>query len=354
MRMSALSAPPQVQRLLDDWRTANGIPGVVLAVAHDDGRVESYASGRADIATGRPMQPDARMRVASISKTFVAADVLKLAEQGKLALDDKLAKYFPTFPNADRIDLRMLLNHTSGVADYINSPEFVDAFAHHPDIGWTHDEPRDVAAKMQPAFAPGTKYQYSNTNYQLLGGVVEQVTGRSLHDNLRADLIAPTDMQHTVLDDGVSDTGLGARGYAVRNGKLHDVTDTVYAPGSLWRTTSWADGAMVTTAADLARWGVQLLGTDKVLSPASRAAMVEGTSSPDRNGLGMFGYPHDSLGHGGGDLGFKSQLIYYPDAKAAVAVIFNSNQRVDREPIAYAAAHPNADDLASSQSGVNT
>jgi D-alanyl-D-alanine carboxypeptidase len=195
----ARAVGPRLQAIMDRAVRArgSGIPGVALYVRLPGQRAWSGAAGKANVATGAPMHPGDRFRAGSIAKTFVATATLQLAEEGRFSLDDPLTAVLPAsetarFPAAGQITVRMLLNHTSGLAEWID-PAFDRGVAAHPHRRYTADELLDRAAAKSRTGAPGERFSYSNTDYTVLGLIIEHATGRSWRDVVRERILAPTD-----------------------------------------------------------------------------------------------------------------------------------------------------------------
>lgn len=288
------------------------------------------------------MQPDMRLRAASVSKTFVAAAALQLVEAGRIALDQSIDKWFPELPNASTTTVRQLLNHSSGIADYAGSAEYSAAMERVPGTAWSHQRPTELALKLPRDFAPGERHVYSNSNYHLLGSIIEAETKRPLFDHMRGTLLRQADLPGVRLDDGSGPHPADARAY-VRgdSGAQEDVTDTYHGPNSLWRSTGWADGAAIASASELARWGQALLGSDRILRPETLREMTRNAlSTREGYGLGIFGDQpltsdnhYTSLSHSGGDIGFGSLLARFPDLDASVAVMVNGTMSPEAEPL---------------------
>lgn len=323
----------RLTRKLDRWRRSVRAPGAQIAVT-DGSRVIAVSAGVSNRSSKRRMRNSMRLRIASASKTLVAAVALQLVGAGKLSLSSRIDRWFPDLPESDRITLRMLLRHTSGVPDYLQSDEF-DALPTGADHPWGHDAAVAAAAGMTRPFAPGARYEYSNTNYHLIGLIIEDVTGMSLLTNIRSRFLARTKLSGVRLDDGHGRHPANAHGYDVDG---NDLTTTEYAPSSAWRTAGWADGAGIMKASELARWGYRLLATNEVLSPRMLDAMISpAEESDDGNGLGIFGEDvpgsdEGSLSHSGGDAGFESLVVYYPDLDVSVGVIINAETADNAAP----------------------
>jgi D-alanyl-D-alanine carboxypeptidase len=211
--------------------------------------------------TRRPMRPTDRFRIGSITKTFVATLVLQLADEHVLSLDDTLDRRLPgMIPNGGAISLRQLLQHTSGLFDYAADPATFAPFAHDPGHAWS---PRDlvaIARRHQPGFPPGAGWGYSNTNYVLLGLVVEAVTHRPLGEELARRIFRPLHLSATSFDtDGhfsdrptTNGTARFAHGYTTINGRTFDASD-------LNPSWGYAAGAITSNAADVASFFSALL-----------------------------------------------------------------------------------------------
>ncbi len=333
----------RMRALLKAWVREADAPGAQLSLT-DGSRMISVAAGVADRGSGRKMTPDDRLRVASVSKTLVAAVVLQLVEEGKLSLSDTIDEWFPKIPRARSITIRMLLDHTSGVPDYTESDAYSE-LPDGPDHPWAHVRTARVVATMKRPFAPGDRYSYSNSNYHLLGLIVEDVTGTSLAAQIRRRAFRPTELEDSVMDDGFGRHPATARGYDADG---NDLSRSAYGSGSAWRTAGWADGGAVMTARDLAWWGHDLLTPDEILSARMLRTMTEpAVTREDGNGLGIFGDDpmkkgrYQAVGHDGGDLGYESLMVHYTDLDVTVSFITNTetgDDAPDALPLARKAA----------------
>ena len=267
--------PAELQSALDRVHHA-GMPGVYAEV-RDAAQVWRGASGIADVATGRPVTPDMRQRVGSITKTFTAAAILQQVESGHIQLDAPIGGYLSQLVPGERgqkITIRMLLNHTSGLADYLFS-----AFPSLPRSSQSLDDNRfrqfqpveliemgvTAPAAGEPGGAPGV---YSNTNYLLLGQLLEQVTGTTVEKYITRNVIEPAGLQHTGFPDGPRITGPHSRMYEAMSGLVDPPRDySVY-------DMSWVGpaAALVSTMEDLnAFFGLLLAG--KIVNRSSLAQM---------------------------------------------------------------------------------
>jgi D-alanyl-D-alanine carboxypeptidase len=310
----------------------------------------------ADVATGRPVRPETPFAVASVTKTFTAALILRYVDQGRIGLDDPLASWLPDWPNAPKITIRMLLNHTSGIPDFFKNPAFDLILNKDKTRSWT---PAEVLAEhVQPGaiFAPGEGWAYSNTNYLLLGVVAAQVGGASWEELVRRELIEPLGLGSTYVQ-GVEEPPVPpARAYRIIAGfrgptpqARSDGTDVV--PFTSVVTAAGSAGAIASTSADLARWARALYGGSAVLGAATRREMLTfvktfsygvGTSY----GLGVSRVKlqgRTAYGHTGALTGTRAAIRYFPKEKVSVAVLFNRETFVgdDVERILARALFPN-------------
>lgn len=246
-----------------------GISGVTLGIEMP-GCTWISAAGLAERSPARAMVPNDRFRIASITKTFTAAVILLLVQEGRLALTDLLTTHV-VFPGAEAVTIRHLLTHTSGIYDYYNSPVAL------ADLGrpWTRAEVIDIARAQPLAFPPGTREAYSNTNFFLLGMIIEAVTGNAYHDEVRRRLLTPLGLSDTYVAGVESLPGEIAHGYT-RTASFSD--ETYLVDPSL----TWAAGGIVSTTPDIMVW-TRALFAGSVLSPAMRTAML--TPEPLPGGL---------------------------------------------------------------------
>jgi D-alanyl-D-alanine carboxypeptidase len=202
-----------------------------------------------------------------VTKTFTAALILDLVDAGRLSLDDTLDKFYPAFASASAVRIRHLLSHSSGLFEYLGDPE-VYAGRFSP---WNPDDAIARAAAHPLRFAPGTWFEYCNTNYIVLGRIVERVTGETYGARLRTRLLAPLHLDDTFLE------GFDAIPYAIVEGSVASPTGPVARDRIVHPSLSWAAGAIQSDAEDVARWFDALFG-GHVLSPAS----LEGMKTPLR------------------------------------------------------------------------
>jgi D-alanyl-D-alanine carboxypeptidase len=297
----------------------SGAPSVSIAVVKDGRIAYLKAYGNARLQPGTAARPEMRYSIGSVSKQFMASAILLLAEDGKLSLDDKVGRYLPNLTRAGEVTIRQLLSHTSGYQDYYPL-DYVAPFMQKPV---TADEILKTWAGKPLDFDPGTRWQYSNTNYVAAGRILERVTGKPFASFLQARIFGPLGM-HSVIDlDEKSLTESDAAGYT-RFGL--GPARAVAPEGRGWL---FAAGELAMTAQDLARWDVSLID-HKLLKPGSFDALINpvrlknGAPTDYALGVGVTDADgHPRLQHGGAVSGFVSLNTVWPDQKAAVVVFAN-------------------------------
>jgi D-alanyl-D-alanine carboxypeptidase len=310
-------------------------PGTALTITRPGLGTWSGAAGEGNIEPATPMRATDTFRAGSIIKPFVAAVILQLTEEGKFALDDRLPDVLPTtltgrFANAGEITVRMLLNHTSGIPDYTNGG-FEGLVAADPHRRWTVGEFLDRAAAQPPTGAPGERYAYSNTDYNLLGLVIEHATGAPWRAAVRTRIIERLDLENTSLPepgDAAAAAGHVAHGYERMDGRLRDLTDV---------DPSMADAAgghaLVTTTKDLISFLHALLAGDlfeRADTLHQMLTFVEATDSPGQVGYGLgierYVLPGnlEVIGHVGTTAGYRAIVGHLPAEDVDVAMVITS------------------------------
>jgi D-alanyl-D-alanine carboxypeptidase len=324
-----------LQKALDSFRAGAGAgyPGVSAAVVFPDGSLWAGQSGSAILSPQAPVTPDTLFSIGSISKTFIAALAGRLAARGTISLDDPLAKYVPDFYDAANITLRQLLNHTSGVRDLFDV--MAPAILADRTRAWTTDEVLAKVGKSRYAFAPGHGYWYSNTDYVLLGAVIEKATGQPIAALVRSEFLEPLGLTHTFLQTEEDAPGAKAHGYFKPTSAPVDQSAGTMLPFTAEATVVGPAGAYVSTASDLARWG-DALYNGNVLDQATLAAMTDisqtqGFKAPFTPrwtyGLGLEETTiagQTAWGHRGHLDGFWSAMWYLPASQATIVVIANA------------------------------
>ena len=307
------------------------IPGVAIAVVKDGKIIREQGYGYADLEQQVKVTPDTLFQSGSIGKTFTAALVLLLADEGKLSLDDPVSKYLsPTPPAWDGITIRHLLTHTSGLDDPYAKLDLTR--------NYTDEELLALEAAIPTRFAPGEKWSYSNMGYHLLGFICNKVGGKFYGDQLRERIFAPLGMGTRIISESEI-IAHRSRGYEWKGDQL--VNQSWVAP----RLNTTADGSLYLTARDLAKWDLALYG-DKVLNARLRQASWTparlNDGSATEYGYGWFlgqRNGHRSIGHGGAWQGYRSQLDRYVDDRLSVVVLANSASARPNKLADLVAAH---------------
>ena len=345
---SSVQAPASPQRLspilaralqgrLDALRTSTAIPGVSVAIEFPDGSRWVGAAGEADLATKTPVRPETGFAVASVSKTFTAALILTLIDDGSLGLDDSVAKWLPGLELSPQITVRQLLDHPSGLRDFFMAPGIDAALQGDPDRRW--DAAEALARVGKPYFKPGRSWHYSNTNYLVLGLLAERVAGRPLAAQLRERFFVPLGLEHTWYQPTEKPRTSLAHAYRMPRARPDptaiDLSDgSAMMPFTSVVTAAAGAGGIASTAGDLVTWARALYGGE-LLTPRMTSEMVADAATtaalPPRvaYGLGvqvgeLFG--HRSLGHSGRLLGVRSVVRWLPDQRLGIAVLTNQSR----------------------------
>ncbi|GIJ49621.1 serine hydrolase [Virgisporangium aliadipatigenens] len=282
----AAAAPRHGDAMRDAARQvlALGVPGYAARI--DDGRrITVTAAGVADRATGRAMTGHDQFEIGSVTKTFTATLVLQQFDRGRIALDAPVERYLPgVVPNGANITVRMLLNHTSGLFNYIADPGYYLRMEQNPQHVATERELLDLAFAHAPDFAPGRGWNYSNTNYVLLGMLLRQVTGRPMPELIRRHIAGPLGLTRTYYPDPrATHTGRGyAHGYAVSfGGPTLSYVDVSDRPLGGW---AGAGGALISTPGEVSRFLGAVLRAE-LFSRRALAEMRTTVPLPDSVGI---------------------------------------------------------------------
>lgn len=340
-----------LQSIADTWVNENGAPGVILLVdAPDMDFTWQGAAGMAIPEEEEPLLPGDQFIISSMTKMVTAATIMKLVEKIDLALDDPISLYLPAGmvsqllvldgeSYGEDITVRQLLNHTSGLGDFSNGedangnglPDFKDLVLSEPDTIWDETMVLDWAiANAPPVARPGETFNYSDTNYQLLGMIVEAVSGLALHDAYRQFIFEPLGMDHTYFEFR-EEVVPGSDGRSVSNAYYH---------GTLWNeldshSYEWGSGGLVSTAEDMNTFLWAWANGDLFNDPAGKEAMMAWVETPDAGvyyGLGILRFVLDEwdipglgemLGHGGMP---NSQAFYWPEQNVTIVGTLNSNE----------------------------
>ncbi|MFF9805970.1 serine hydrolase domain-containing protein [Streptomyces coeruleorubidus] len=326
---------------------ADGVPGVTVRVQQGHGAWAATA-GVGNLRTDEPRSARDHYRVASISKTFVATVVLQLEAEGRLSLDDTVEKWLPGVVRGNghdgrEVTLRQLLNHTSGIFDYLADPGFqrtymtADGFMKHRFDEADPEELLAYALANEPYFAPGRSFEYSNTNYLLAARVIEKATGNDYGDEIGRRIIAPLHLTSTsVPSTRVTLPRPSSRAYSklagTGTGPTYDVTE-------LNARLAYGSGQMVSSSADLNRFYSALL-RGRLLPPQQLKEMkttVESSRETSRYGLGLVDRELSCgvhvWGHDGGITGSHSTAVTTEDGRHSLAANLNGDWSGSTEAI---------------------
>jgi len=320
----------KVDKVATDALAKTGVPSASVALVKDGQIVYLHAYGNARLDPAVPATPAMRYSIGSNSKQFTATAILLLQEQGKLSLDDKVGKFIPDLTRANEVTIRQLLSHTSGYQDYWPQDYVMPAMLQPTTARKILDE----WARKPLDFEPGTKWQYSNTNYVIAGLIVEKASGQPLLQFLQQRIFAALNMKN------VADIDKAKLGDTDPTGYLR------YALGPLRPAPKegfgwlFAAGELAMSAEDLAKWDIGIID-QKLLSPASYLQFE--TEVLLKNGLGTnYGlgvdihsdFGHRSVSHTGEVSGFTSKNLVFPDDRVAVVVLTNQDASDVSEAIA--------------------
>ena len=319
-----------IQTKLDESRASLKFPGATVGFVLPDGRAGSVSTGFADLETKRPLKPSDRLLAGSIGKTFVAAVTLQLVEEGKLKLDEKIERWlgqeswFEKLPNAKDITLRMLLNHSSGIQNHVDQGNFMKTM-------FKSSAARDIkyealiayVLNKKPLFPAGKGFNYADTNYILVGLIVERATGKTLYDEITRRILKPLKLDRTIPSNSLVLP-------EVANGYFENKPVIVGGKFTFNPQWEWAGGGFASTAEDLARWAKALYAGD-VLQPSSLNEMFQSTTTGEGAHYGLGVETEQSkwgkvYGHDGEFPGYLSDMRYFPQYKIAVAVQVNADE----------------------------
>jgi CubicO group peptidase (beta-lactamase class C family)/uncharacterized pyridoxamine 5'-phosphate oxidase family protein len=314
--------------------------GAAVVVAKDGKILFEKGYGLGDVEHGVPVGLETKFRIGSITKQFTAAAILKLQEEGKLNVTDRLSKFIPDYPRGDEVTVHHLLTHTSGIHSYTSKPDFLETVTApvktEDHINSFKNDPYD--------FDPGKKWLYNNSGYFLLGYIIEKVSGESYGGFLRKTFFDPLGMKNTGVHSSSAALEHEALGYQFEDGKFKKALD--------WEMSrAGGAGALYSTVEDLHRWNEAVFG-GKVLKESSLKAAftpVKTEENKDDHSEGGYGYGWaitttrglQEISHGGGLHGFSSYLLRLPKENFTVAVLANASPAapgVDPAGLAHEAA----------------
>jgi|GEM_PF-194420 len=328
----------RLQKQVDLLLAGGTFPGINVGVTLADGKTLAVSAGVADRDSRQPLTPSGRMPAGSVGKTYVAAVAMQLVKEGRLDLDARIERYlgqepwFLKLPNAQTITVRMLMNHTSGLERHEFKPAFLKALTEAPDRNWKPEELLAYLFGDKPLFAAGKGWGYSDSDYIALGMIMERVTGRPYYELLRERILKPLGLKDSTAPETRTVPGL-VQGYAGADNPFGG-TDAMVQDGRIAFNpkSEWTGGGVVSTAADLSRWA-KLLYEGRAFAPSLLPVMLQGVPARDLGpgidyGLGVMLRSTElgpSYGHSGFFPGYRTQMLYFPEHRMAVAVQVNTS-----------------------------
>lgn len=304
---------------LQEVATAHKLKGISASVRFADGSVWNHAVGKD--GADKNLHPDMLFEMGSITKSFTASIILQLTQEGKLSLNDSLHRFFDTLVNIDSsITIKQLLNHTSGIFSYEDNLTLAGSVIIYPDKVWN---PRSILRQfIEPMlFEAGTSWAYSNTNYLLLGLIIEQIEERSYHESVRKRLLEPLGLEHCYIEPNESHSEERALSW-LTSGKYQDnVSEAILS-------AAWSAGALVATTKNVAVWAEALYGNE-LLGSAQTNLMLKNVQIGTRvfnYGLGTSLSTHGGytiLGHNGNTVLQHANMSYCPDLGISLAFAIN-------------------------------
>jgi D-alanyl-D-alanine carboxypeptidase len=328
----------ELQLKLDEWHKAGRFPGATLGVALENGESFGLAVGYSDRDAKTVMRPADRMLAGSVGKTFAAATALQLVKEGKISLDDKIEKYFnklvwfTRLPNSKDITIRQLMNHSSGLVRYEFKETFTKDLTANPMKLWTPQERLAYLFDEKPAFEAGKGWDYSDTNYIVLGMIIEKVTGKRFFDEANRRFIKRLKLSDTIPQEGPVMKGV-VQGYAGPNNPFGG-KDAMIENGKfvINPQLEWTGGGYASTSENLARWA-KAMYEGKAFDASLLPQVLDGVRAPMLGGETKYGLgviirktqAGTSYGHSGFFPGYMTDMMYFPEQKIAVAVQVNTS-----------------------------
>lgn len=322
----------KLQKALDKAVRKLKVPGAVMYISSSQ-EIWIGASGFSNLESKISMKPNDQFGLASASKTFIAVAVLQLVEQQKLDLDKAIANYLPqnvstNIPYSNEITIRQLLNHTSGVVNYYDDKFDELTYNRSRSQFWTATEAIELIYNRQPKAQPGKEYQYCDSNYILLEIIVEQITGKSLAEVIRIQILDPLGLKNTFTELREPNFKPIVTGYSHRN--KNAILDS---HKDLNEGNGLGDGGLIANASDTAKFLNALLAKKTLLSPKMLKEMLNFVSVEKNNdyGLGIASYQTrfgKGIGHNGWSYGFVSLMLYFPVRDITAVVLVNKHQNV--------------------------
>lgn len=266
----------QITAIANDAMARYALKAVILRVTIDGKEVVTTALGES--MTGVPATTDMHFRNGAVAISYMSTLLLQLVDQGVVGLDDPLAKYLPDLPDADRVTLRMLANMTAGYPDFVQNAQFIKAIYEDPFRAWTAEEQIDIGLSTPRVFAPGTNWDYSHTNYVILGKALEAATGTALAELLQQNVLDPLGLEGTVAAQTATIPEPVLHAFTSERRQALAIPDGVrfYEESTFWNP-SWtlAEGSVETTTITDMATTAEAIGEGTLLTPASHAAQID-------------------------------------------------------------------------------
>jgi D-alanyl-D-alanine carboxypeptidase len=278
------------------------------------------------VPIGKPMKPNLSIRIGSETKTFTGTAVLQLVDEGKVKLDDPISKYVEGVPNGDAITVRELGDMRSGLVGYNANQAWIQQFLADPHRPWTPRELLSFSFSQPPLFPPDASFNYSNTNFILLGLLVEAVSGEAINSYITRNILRPAHLSETVFATGPAIRAPHPQGYTAQTptGTLANATN--------WNPSwAWAAGAIISNLHDLRIWA-RTVATGSLLGPATqrqRERFIPSPSiAPARYGFALFEV-NGWIGHNGETPGYESLTVYLPPKQATMVILLNTDTNLN-------------------------
>jgi D-alanyl-D-alanine carboxypeptidase len=336
LTQTVLAQSAKLKALVDSLRIAGNFPGLSVAVCNNEGNTFAVVSGYADKEKNILLKSSDRLLQGSVGKTYAAAIALRLIKEGKINLDEKVSAYlghygwYNRIPNAADITVKTIMNHTSGVMRYEFKEQFTKDLTANPDKAWLPEDLLQYILDEKASFTAGEGWEYSDTNFILLGMVIEKITGKKYYDLLKQEILVPLKLNNTLPSDSRKLKGL-AQGYAGEQNAFGG-KDKVISDDGLFIINpqfEWTGGGIYSSTEDLAKWGKTLYEGKLVDTALMLSAAVPAKLGRDvKYGLGVIVRQTPmgvAYGHSGFFPGYLTEMYYFPQHKICVAVQANSS-----------------------------
>ncbi len=318
----------KLQSVLDNNVNLLQVPGLQAFVIAPDGKTWSGASGTIDLARKDLLQPDHVLRVGSVTKSFTAVLILKMVEDGRLNLDEPIAVWFPDLLSAEAITIRQLLNHSSGLPEIIPKVLLKSVI---PSTYWEREELMKLIVQDQPQFMPGSEFEYSNSNYILLGFIAEESSGKPITQLLHEQIIDPLSLKHTYFIPYEQTPAMLLPGFDRDMSSFPGMLD-ISPTNTSWATAAYTSGALASNAEDLGEFYNRLFAGE-LLTPLTMKEMTTfieainpGLPEQSGSGLGLMQLHiegREYVGHVGHFMGSTAIVMHSQDKNYTIAVTCN-------------------------------